>query len=110
MKHTPGPWYYSHEQGNAQGEYMNSLRRWRIDSEKRALMLTAEAWNTFTDDKHVWDEVEANVRLAATAPEMLEALKMVMASVPFFSYRGDGELEEVETAVRAAIAKAEGRS
>ncbi len=47
--------------------------------------------------------------LLAAAPELLEALQSVLASVPFANYRGDGELEECETRVRAALAKAEGK-
>jgi len=45
-------------------------------------------------------------RLIAAAPELLQALVSVLASVPFMSYRGDGELEECEQLVRNAIAKA----
>ena len=60
------------------------------------------------DANDVVMRVAAADRARRAAPDMLEALKMVLASVPFPSYRGDGELEEVEAAVRAAIAKANG--
>lgn len=52
----------------------------------------------------------ANASLISAAPEMYEALKMVIASVPFADYRGDGELEDVARAVYNAITKAEGRN
>jgi hypothetical protein len=52
------------------------------------------------------DQCRANARLIAAAPELLEALVSVLASVPFSSYHGDGELEECEARVRAAISKA----
>jgi hypothetical protein len=48
----------------------------------------------------------ADQALIAAAPDLLDALQSVLASVPFPSYRGDGELEECEQRVRAAIAKA----
>jgi len=50
----------------------------------------------------------ADARLIAAAPDLLEALVSVVASVPFASYHGDGELEQCERLVRAAIAKAGG--
>jgi hypothetical protein len=48
---------------------------------------------------------ERNARLLQAAPELVEALKSVLASVPFASYRGDGELEECEQRVRSVLAK-----
>ena len=38
--------------------------------------------------------------------ELVAALQSVWDSVPFSSYRGDGELEECEQRVRAALANA----
>lgn len=78
MNHTRGPWIYSHEQGDRHGKYKDKLRRWRIDSQTRGLMLTAEAWNTFNNDPDSWNEVECNVRLAAASPDLLEALEGIV--------------------------------
>lgn len=102
-EYTPGPWHYSHEQGNGKGEYQNTLRRWRIDSESRGLMLTAEALNTFSDDPGVWDEVEANVRLASAAPDMYEALNVIMGNLESMGI----QIANEDMAFKA-IAKAEG--
>jgi hypothetical protein len=55
-----------------------------------------------------YPEREAQARLIAAAPDLLAACKSVLDSVPFASYRGDGELEECEARLKAAILKAEG--
>jgi hypothetical protein len=54
-------------------------------------------------------EAEANARLMAAAPELLKALKIAEIALvncfPINPYRGDGPL----VAIRAAMAKAEGK-
>ena len=54
------------------------------------------------------ESMAAHDNLIAAAPDLLAACKSVLDSVPFASYRGDGELEECEARLKAAILKAEG--
>jgi hypothetical protein len=88
-KHTPGPWYRE--------------ARGMVTSDASGIdpfcsIAIAGGANR-----------EANARLISSAPELLEACKRVLESVPFASYRGDGELEELELFLHTAVAKAEGR-
>lgn len=84
MKHTPGPWQ--------QGE---GTTLWVVLANDRTpichLLLGTEA-------------AEANARLIAAAPDMLEALEVMVHS---FMYK---DAPEAFNIARAAIAKAEGMS
>ncbi len=91
--HTPGPWFLQHS-GKHDGN--RAVRAWRRGRDICAMNGGAN------DDP----EIYANARLIAAAPEMLQALESVLASVPFASYRGDEELDECEEKVRAAIRRA----
>ena len=88
--HTPGPWTYPGGTGN----FVGGPDRLRI-ADLGGLERSPE-------------ERQANARLIAAAPDLLAACKSVLDSVPFASYRGDGELEECEGRLRFAILKAEG--
>jgi hypothetical protein len=93
-KHTPGPWLYSRENSS----FMNIIE---------------------TDGTHIFDmgalinstghsNLEANARLIAAAPELLEALQGVTRILEAFSYTttlGKTQAQRLEAA-RAAIAKA----
>ena len=89
-RHTPGPWTYPGGTGN----FVGGPDRLRI-ADLGGLERSPE-------------ERQANARLIAAAPDLLAACKSVLDSVPFASYRGDGELEECEARLRFAILKAEG--
>jgi hypothetical protein len=94
-KHTPGPWKATFE------DY-----RWVIDCQgefgpKKALAVTAGFY-----PKH-----EANARLIAAAPELLEALKMGYADTMDYIQRNHlsgAENNRWLVLARAAIARAEG--
>ena len=98
-KHTPGPWYATFD------DY-----RWVIDCQgefgpKKALAVTAGFY-----PKH-----EANARLIAAAPELLEAAQMVIAWYKAEDDHSKADFYErmqmcrdSESALRAAIAKATG--
>ena len=88
--HTPGPWTYPGGTGN----FVGGPDRLRI-ADLGGLERSPE-------------ERQANARLIAAAPDLLAACNSVLDSVPFASYRGDGELEECEARLKAAILKAEG--
>ena len=86
-KHSPAPW---------------GLRK--SDSGAWAAVGHAGIWIATTLRKQFPSEDEANARLIAAAPELLEALKAALSlieiAIPF-----DGEVNRM---VRNAIAKAEG--
>jgi hypothetical protein len=96
--HTPGPW--------CQGS-----------SDLRVSMISVHAVNTAARHSTLarmvlpikggltYDEIEANARLIAAAPELLEALKAVQTFI-------EGKPDAVEPfgMVRAAIAKATGEA
>lgn len=94
-KHTPGPW----ETGSLMTRVEVLPQGWNMP------LCIADCHAGHAPESEA--ERVANARLLAAAPDMLEALKSVLASVPFASYRGDGELEECEQMVRSAIARAE---
>jgi hypothetical protein len=80
--HTPGPWHVS-----SQGQFV----RYRLEK-SGGFPYNVCAMEVFGGPE---DEREANARLIAVAPEMLEALEAVMRFCP--TYPG-----EVEVAVRKA--------
>ena len=96
VQHTPGPW--SAEIPSASNGYV-----W-IDPVDGCCGEIATVWNTH-------DNSEANARLIAAAPDLLEALKAVVNDwvapddLPF----EDGEMPALDAA-RAAIAKATGEA
>ena len=101
-KHTPGPWRYNIETGYR-----------KID------VVTAENANLIAELPFSGSMApEANARLIAAAPDMLEALEAVIGSHEALVIKDkplpDARFETVSTeaiaAARAALAKAEGRS
>ena len=102
MSHTPGPWSYMRNPGNT---------RWIIDSKPaHAIACTAG----YEPDN------EANARLIAAAPSLLEALELIDASwTDIFPDGPQGNYGAVEVAdehkvlwanTRAAIALARGEA
>ena len=87
MKHTPGPWNYDR---SGYSLYVNSGRE----------LVTALSM----DGKRL-ETSEANARLIAAAPDLLNAL---MDFVSYFGHDNDNGLDEMLTNARAAIAKATG--
>lgn len=93
-KHTPGPWSAVADEDSARIGGCD----WRI--------ITPCSLDDHDALVSIWDrrdgeDVAANARLIAAAPDMLEALKKIV-------FDWDGEPEDMADA-RAAIAKAEGR-
>ena len=95
-KHTPGPW-------EAVG-----LTVCQVPPGGREIIFGAH--NTRSGDK---DERQANARLIAAAPELLEALREFVSLMPSAEGLGGhapiGAFQIVADLARAAIAKAEGR-
>ena len=105
VQHTPGPWFHAHRKGN------DAMFRTEVFSEQHGGIATCD-WTP----KHCGNGVtatyrEANARLIAAAPDLLEALKAVVNDwvapddLPF----EDGEMPALDAA-RAAIAKATGEA
>ncbi len=91
MKHTPGKWEY-----DTKGNYYNESGVIRMNGVLIAKMVTQTT--------HKPKEVEANARLIAAAPELLEACKGALAHL----ISGDLTLDMALTRLRNAILTAEG--
>lgn len=95
-KHTPGPWRVTEGR--------------RIDSGRGYSTAIADVWahGEGADDAPSTGEAEANARLLAAAPDLLEACKEAVA-VANMSDEDKPTLDDIDWArLRAAIAKAEG--
>ena len=88
-KHTPGPWYAEsgHEQRNGQ-------LYWQVTDGNDAIMQNQFCW--------CQGDQEANARLIAAAPDLLEALEMALV---WLDYEGKYDVQ----GIRASIAKARGQ-
>ncbi len=102
-KHTPGPWHHT-------GREFNDVR----DSDDE-LVAVALHLRVGQPERSV-QEAEANARLIAAAPELLEALKTAMQQLEtdaiFMSLSGANGDHQAKAALiaRAAIAKATGET
>ena len=87
--HTPGPWDYRDPDGKvrANGEVVATVWQWLV--------------------KDRWDERDANARLIAAAPDLLAALRQVVASA-FPNPTEHPAMSAAWKVAEAAIAKAEG--
>ena len=112
-KHTPGPWKVSDKMMTDEmvcrhdtiGAWVHSCRHIEGAGKLLAAAQSNEPIGTGYNGGHPQvasrDEMLANARLIAAAPELLDALRLVLAH--------DWPLTGAEwTAIRAAIAKAEG--
>ena len=98
-KHTPGPWWLDH------GDDVNLFNHVGISAETHEL-LAQVVWRL--DDDKSTPECEANARLIAAAPDLLEALETALYGWQReFEYLAKRTPEWV-TKARAAIAKATG--
>ena len=91
-KHTPGPWSRNIKPAH---KYVTV---WSGRNTHVAYVATGAPLSN--------DEIEANIRLIAAAPELLEALKALRAAV--VEYEDDDDLDAAKYGADDAIAKAEG--
>lgn len=92
-KHTPGPWH-----AESSGE---PLAGWMV--------LARGQGNCVCSTSNLKGRAEANARLIAAAPELLDAAKLVLVDLDHYvSNHGPGPDVRLAT-LRAAIAKAEGQ-
>lgn len=98
-KHTPGPWQYY-------ADLPSVDPNWHIVTNASHLRILA---NIHIEPENEMDS--ANARLIAAAPELLESLKQVVASLEYWFPR-NGDSEGVNSVMmktaHTAIAKAEG--
>lgn len=101
MKHTPGPW---------------NVTGWEnvtVNAANGSTIVTTPGGGNATGDGITLVEIQANARLIATAPEMLEALKVLSANRELGEYesqkQGLPRMIEANDLARQAIAKAEGK-
>jgi hypothetical protein len=90
--HTPGPWHINEE--------LSKRATYLVFSGDGNGYLVANVGNYHTDDK----ECEANARLIAAAPDLLEALRFIADDIAE-GVKAKGSWERL---ARAAIAKATG--
>lgn len=121
-KHTPGPWKFFKDTRYGPWDDVNRKQgnphyyQWWIESDTRKAMALLEVPYLSTTTKHSANtkaehaetlaEVEANARLIAAAPELLEACEAIDSA-----YASDGNTKRQKAAfalVRAAISKAVG--
>ena len=97
-KHTPGPWFADKlEDRNAYNIFMPGY-----SSAGASVHFCANATGCMGGE-----EVQANARLIAAAPELLEALRAIVNLWDHHaSAHGDGIIYPLHQAARAAIAKA----
>jgi len=99
QKHTPGPWHVGTQPDTFHTIFSESGRM-RLEKEGTCLYPVAKTIDFEGEDG------EANARLIAAAPELLETCKMMLWLIESEQWekRFDGET----TILRTAIAKAEG--
>ena len=94
-KYTPGPWVADIDNGDTPGHRMAALVRIGKD-----YWIKNGSIGGTSDD--------ANARLMAAAPELLDALKALRAAVQLVPEMNNMKYDELGVQVNKAIAKAEG--
>jgi len=98
--HTPGPWSHDYRH-NRNGGYSQE-----VFDERGELIATAAWYPVKLDDIITTTNREANARLIAAAPDLLEAAERALAELEMFCAGTSlGEIGKL----RAAIAKARGQ-
>ena len=104
---TPGPWTVSGCTVYA-GDVMLAGTYCEGNRELHPVICDSELPDSTGIHGSGWDQAEANARLIAAAPDLLEACLWLIARVPSNAPDGKPQVAGIEAA-RAAIAKAEGR-
>jgi hypothetical protein len=124
MTHTPGPWTFRPFMGGDEHiaqlasvdlkptkALTNEGQRYVMAAESRVALVDMQAEVKKTERWHADDaERDANARLIAAAPDLLEALKAMLDTGHMCGY--DCEMDKscpIGEQARAAIAKAEGK-
>jgi hypothetical protein len=96
-KHTPGPWVIDDSNPNLVARLVNGVYEY----------VCAVEPSSFSNRECNQEQEEADARLIAAAPDLLEALKMAM--LDWENMRVVPPASRPHKAARAAIAKAEGK-
>lgn len=106
-KHTSGPWFADASGGiwrrNPRDLYEN---RGGVAGDRQL----ATVWKGWVKEGEIGYPLEANARLIATAPDLLEALKVILRDHMAVHGVGDLEMQPALFQARAAIAKATGEA
>lgn len=121
VEHTPGPWG-SHPFSNPESglevtsDNGQEWTWWKLCvGSGQTIVATCEANTEIKNEGYpfprTYDEAEANARLIAAAPELLEALQAIIQRENDFNRWGQGTLigDSVADDARRAIAKATGK-
>lgn len=105
-KHTPGPWKTADITSRGTHVY------WRIEApSKHVAGVSVDVTLYPVDVVAVSEELKANARLIAAAPDLLAALEALEVAVSMdFSLDRDSRINAAASGARAAIAKARGES
>lgn len=95
-KHTPGPWHRSY------GNYVYQGSHWLTD--RKRLIAIAEPSTRTQED---WDQVFANARLIAAAPDLLEVLSEIVDEGRAYERKSSNKITWLEKA-EEIIKKARG--
>jgi hypothetical protein len=102
-QHTPGPW---HADGRLAGDGAYT----QIIGQDGTPVAEVILWSNIDYEEggdSEWEELAANARLIAAAPEMLQALRRAVLALAFASQTSPAMLDDYN-AVSAAITKATG--
>ncbi len=91
-KHTPAPWVLKPDP----------------DADNRWDMVVVSDHRYIQCEGRTYEEAQANAQLIVAAPELLEALKLVMKHA-IYDYETNDDIINAAAIANAAIAKAEGR-
>ncbi len=113
--YTAGPWIAKSDEGR----YNNSRNTWRVDDEEAACSEAAPitlhdgtviAFAVASDDDYFTDDrVDANARLIAAAPDLLDVARhceQILTSYEINRIDGEEISDKALALIRAAIAKA----
>lgn len=102
-QHTPGPWiaYREDDKFDSSETIMRIIDPTSLDHPQGPV--TIATINVYAHAPHL-DEPDSNMRLIASAPELLEVLENCLGNIN----PERGYADELEEEIRAAIAKAKG--
>ena len=110
MTHTPGPWHIGMTNVYNVDRFAKNAEWARIRGVDGGLIAKIESVHPKGERKSQDFDIEAaNARLIASAPELLEALKKIVAWHDCFPPTSGEEDLPIISQARAAIAQAEGR-
>lgn len=105
-KHTPGPWRYNRDESGLNGYTVNALMPGHEDEYETLAEIAVSEDMTLTQEE-AEGMADANARLIAAAPELLEALEWQdMADADPAASRRKGYFDRARELRRAALAKA----